>query len=390
VEEAVGFLSFRWTEERRGNQLAAIDQPSFREFIFDPKEETMGRRSCLSMGLMGVVILLVLAWTGGLFAQGTSAKEAEFYKGKTVDWIIPYKTGGGYDAWARAMQPFIGKITGATFVIRNIPGAGSLVGTNKLYTSDPNGLTIGILNGPGIMQAQLTNVQGVMYDLLKFTWLGRPTSEQRIICVSPKSKTKTVEAMKQAKEPVKFGAPGLGSSMFMDAALFAEALGIKIDLITGYETSEEVDLAIIRGELDAASGAFSSKIDVVKNGDMIAAAQFGNAKEADLANVPNVMDLPGLTGEGKQLLQLMVALNEVGRPMAAPPGMAPERAKFLEEVIKKTLEDPEFLQIAKKQQMDVMYLSAADLRKEMEKGVNLAPDVKKQLSEILAKYQPKK
>ena len=76
--------------------------------------------------------------------------------------------------------------------------------------------------------------------------------------------------------------------------------------------------------------------------------------------------------------------------MAAPPGMAPERAKFLEEVIKKTLEDPEFLQIAKKQQMDVMYLSAADLRKEMEKGVNLAPDVKKRLSEILAKYQPKK
>ena len=149
-------------------------------------------------------------------------------------------------------------------------------------------------------------------------------------------------------------------------------------------------MAIIRGELDAASGSFSSKIDVVKNGDMIAAAQFGNAKMADLANVPNVMDLPGVTEEGKGLLQLMVALNEVGRPMAAPPGMAPERAKFLEEAIKKTLEDPEFLQIAKKQQMDVMYLSAADLRKEMEKGINLAPDMKKRLSEILAKYQPKK
>jgi hypothetical protein len=79
VEEAVGFLSFRWTEERRGNQLAAIDQPSFREFIFDPKEETMGRKSCLSVGVMGIVLLLVLGWTGGLFAQGTSAKESEFY-----------------------------------------------------------------------------------------------------------------------------------------------------------------------------------------------------------------------------------------------------------------------------------------------------------------------
>jgi tripartite-type tricarboxylate transporter receptor subunit TctC len=336
-----------------------------------------------------VLFLTVLGWgmAGNVVAQ---SKEAEFYKGKTVDWIVPYKTGGGYDAWARVMQPFIGKITGSTFVVKNMPGAGSLVGTNKLYTADPNGLTIGILNGPGIIQAQLTNVSGVKYDLSKFTWLGRPTSEQRIFCVSPKSKYKTVEAMRQAKEPVKFGAPGLGSSMFMDGALFAEALGIKIDLVTGYETSEEVDLAIIRGELDAASGAFSSKIDTIKNGDMLAAAQFGNVKEPDLAKVPNVMDLPGLNEESKQLLQLMVDLNEAGRPIAAPPGLAPERAKFLEEAIKKTLDNPEFRQIAKKQQMEVIYLSAADLAKLMERSVNLSPDLKKRLTDVLAKYQPKK
>jgi tripartite-type tricarboxylate transporter receptor subunit TctC len=336
-----------------------------------------------------VLILTVLAWgmAGKLMAQ---SKEAEFYKGKTVDWIVPYKTGGGYDAWARVMQPFMGKITGATFVVKNMPGAGSLVGTNKLYTADPNGLTMGILNGPGIIQAQLTNVSGAKYDLMKFTWLGRPTAEQRIFCVSPKSKYKTVEAMRQAKEPLKFGAPGLGSSMFMDDALFAEALGIKIDLITGYETSEEVDLAIIRGELDAASGAFSSKIDAIKNGDMIAAVQFGNVKEPDLAKVPNVMDLPGLSEESKQLLGLMVDLNEAGRPIAAPPGLTPERAKFLEEAIKKTLDDPEFRQIAKKQQMEVIYLSAADLRKLMQRSIDLSPNLKNKLKEVLAKYQPKK
>jgi tripartite-type tricarboxylate transporter receptor subunit TctC len=325
--------------------------------------------------------------TGFAWAQ---SKEAEFFKGKVIDFIVPYKTGGGYDVWARTMAPFLGKVTGATIVIKNMPGAGSLVGTNKLYVSDPNGLTIGILNGPGIVQAQLTEVSGVKFDLLKFTWLGRPTSEQRVVCVGAKSKYKTIDAMRQAKELVKFGAPGLGSSMFMDAALMAEALGIKIDLITGYETSEEVDLAIIRGELDAAAGSFSSKIDMVKNGDMIAMAHFGNVKEADLANVPHLANLPGLSSESKQLIDLMVAMNESGRPIAAPPGLAPERAKFLEEAIKKSLDDPEFVQLAKKQQMEIIYLNGADLRKEIEQGVHLSPALKKKFVDIVGKYQPKK
>jgi len=326
----------------------------------------------------------------GVGVVQAQSKEAEFYKGKVIDFIVPYKTGGGYDVWARAMSPFLGKVTGATFVIKNMPGAGSLVGTNRLYVADPNGLTIGILNGPGIVQAQLTEVSGVKFDLLKFTWLGRPTSEQRVVCVGTKSKYKTIEAMRQAKELVKFGAPGLGSSMFMDAALMAEALGIKIDLITGYETSEEVDLAIIRGELDAATGSFSSKIDMVKNGDMIAVTHFGSVKEPDLANVPNLAVLPGLSSESKQMIDLMVAMNESGRPIAAPPGLAPERVKFLEEAIKKSLDDPEFVQLAKKQQMEIIYLNGADLRKEIEQGVNLSPVLKKKFVDIVSKYQPKK
>jgi tripartite-type tricarboxylate transporter receptor subunit TctC len=86
----------------------------------------------------------------------------------------------------------------------------------------------------------------------------------------------------------------------------------------------------------------------------------------------------------------MVDLNEAGRPIAAPPGLAPERARFLEEAIKKTLDNPEFRQIAKKQQMEVIYLSAADLAKLMERSVNLSPDLKKRLTDVLAKYQPKK
>jgi tripartite-type tricarboxylate transporter receptor subunit TctC len=338
--------------------------------------------------LVVAVLLIILGGREPIY--GASSKEADFYKGKVVDCIVPYRTGGGYDNWVRAISLFFGRYTGATLVAKNTPGAGGLVGTNKLYTADRNGLTIGILNGPGLVQAQLTEMSGVKFDLLKFTWLGRLTSEQKIICVGSKSKYKTIEAMQQSSKPVKFGAPGIGSSMFMEAALVAEALGIKMDLIMGYETSEEVDLAVIRGELDAATGSFSSKIDMVKNGDMALVAQFGNVKEAELANVPNLANFPGMSGESKQLIELLVALGESGRPMAAPPGVNPERIKFLQEALKKIIGDPEFIQLTKKQSMDIIYMSPEELLKVIEKGVNLAPSQKNRFKEILAKYQPKK
>jgi tripartite-type tricarboxylate transporter receptor subunit TctC len=350
----------------------------------------MFKKTSGCIGFVVLVALLVLSLGERESALAGATKEADFYKGKVIDCIVPYRTGGGYDNWVRALSLFFTKYTGATLVTKNMPGAGGLVGTNKLYTSDTNGLTIGILNGPGLMQAQLTGIGGVKFDLLKFTWLGRLTSEQKVICVGSKSKFKTLEAMKQSARPIKFGAPGLGSSMFMEAALAAEALGLKIDLVTGYETSEEVDLAVIRGELDAATGSFSSKIDTVKNGDMALVAQFGDVKETDLTNVPNLGNLPGMSSEGKQLIELLVALGGSGRFMAGPPRANPERMKVLEEALKKTLEDPGFIQLAKKQQMDIIYLPPGGLLRIIEKGVYLSPGLKGKLQEILARYQPKK
>lgn len=322
--------------------------------------------------------------------QGATAREAEFYKGKSIECMVPYKTGGGYDAWIRLLSPFFKKYSGATLVIKNTPGAGSLVGTNKLYVADPNGLTIGILNGPGAMQAQLTGVSGVKYDLLKFTWLGRLTSEQRVICAGSKSKNKTIEAMRQAKEPIKFGASGVGSPTFLDLALIGQALGIKSDIITGYETMDEVDIAVMRGELDAALGSFSSKLSVINSGDMVAVAQYGNTKMAELEKVPNVARLPGLSEEGKQLINLVVTLLELGRPLVGPPGMVPGRARFLEEALKKSLQDPQFIPVAKKMGMEIMYLAPQEERKLVEGGLAIPVSLKKKVIDIMAKYQPAK
>jgi len=334
--------------------------------------------------VVALVALLILA--GGL-KTAQAAGVADFYKGKVVECIVPYKTGGGYDAWVRAISPFFKKYSGATMVISNVPGAGSLVGTNKIFFADPNGLTIGIVNGVGAMLAQLTDVRGVKYDLPKYTWLARLTAEERVIVAGMKSKFKSIDAMEKATTPVKIGAPGLGSSNFYEAALIMEALGVPIDLITGYETANEVSIAILRGEIDAATGSYSSVMDTVKSGDMVAVAHYGELKMPDLAKVPNVASLPIKTKDGKELLKIVFALNNVGRAMVAPPGLAADKQKFLEDVLKKCLDDPGFRTIAKKQDMEVVYLPGSKARELAQQGLGISPVMKAKLKEVMAKYQ---
>jgi len=336
----------------------------------------------------GILLVTVVFWFGIPSTNSHAAQSAaDFFKGKVIECIVPYKTGGGYDAWVRTIAPFFKKYAGATLIIKNVPGAGSLIGTNKIYISEPNGLTIGIINGPGSMQAQLTDVKGVKYDLAKFTWLARLTAEQRLIVAGAKSKFKSIEAMMNATTPVKFGAPGLGSSNFYEAILIAEALGIKIDMITGYETSNEVAIAILRGELDAATGSYSSVISAVQNGDMVAVAQYGDLKMPDIAKVPHVANLPVKRKDGKDLLSIVFALNDVGRAIVAPPGVPPDRAKFLEDALKKTLDDPNFRKIAEKQQMEIVYLPGAKAKQVAQKGLAISPALKKELLEVASKYQ---
>ncbi len=350
----------------------------------------MKRNIFLRGGLLPLILGMVWAMAltlAGTPVEGATTKEAEFYKGKVIECIVPYKTGGGYDAWVRSISPFFRKHSGATLVVKNTPGAGSLVGTNKLFKAEPNGLTIGILNGAGALQAQLTGVAGVKYDLLKYTWLGRLTSEQRVICAGAKSKFKTIEAMRQAAKPVKFGASGIGSPTFLDLSLIGQALGIPTDIITGYETMDEVDVAVLRGEIDAALGSYSSKMSVIDSGDVVAVAQYGHTKIPELKKVPDVAKLPGLTEEGKQLLRVVVTVLEAGRPIVGPPGLPSGRARFLEESLKKSLEDPGFIAIAKKQGMEILYMPPAEQRKLIAEGLSLSPALKKKVIDIMAKNQ---
>ena len=84
-------------------------------------------------------VILAAGLACALTVSGTRADEAEFFKGKTVKMIVGFGPGGGYDAYARMLAPYLTKRLGATVVVENQPGSGSLVSLNQLYSAPPNG-----------------------------------------------------------------------------------------------------------------------------------------------------------------------------------------------------------------------------------------------------------
>ena len=146
------------------------------------------------------------SFAGALIAVGLIASPAfaetgaDLYKGKTVTYIVPTEPGGGYDLYGRLVAEYMQKhLPGSTFVVKNVPGAGQLVGGNTIYASKPDGLTIGTFN-TGLIYKQLSGLEGVRFDLNKMSWIGKAASDPRVITVNSIVPVKTFKELRDYKQ----------------------------------------------------------------------------------------------------------------------------------------------------------------------------------------------
>ncbi len=171
------------------------------------------------MAAAGAAVLIGL-WSGAASAQ----EGAAFFDGKTVNYIVATDPGGGYDTNGRLVAEFMQKhLPGSTFVVQNMPGAGHLVGTNYIYASEPDGLTIGTFN-TGLIYSQLAGKDGIKFDLAKMSWIGKVASDPRVIVMSKQSGIESYEQLKNLKEPIKFAAAGAGSASTIEATMLINTL----------------------------------------------------------------------------------------------------------------------------------------------------------------------
>ena len=277
------------------------------------------------------VVAAPLAATGIAHAQ----QGAEFYKGKTVNYIIATAPGGGYDTYGRLVAEYMQKyLPGSTFVVKNMPGAGHLVGTNALYASRPDGLTLGTFN-TGLIYNQLMQIPAAKFDLTKMSWVGKAGSDPRVFAISASSPIKTWQDLVAHKQPVNFATAGVGSASYVETVMLGKALNLPLKLQTGYNGTED-QLAMRRGEIAGSIASRSSYDSFVGNKFGHYIAQIGG-KEKD---VPQLLDLVK-DEKSRALINLVQSQGDIARLTAGPPGIPADRLAALRDAFKKAMEDKE-------------------------------------------------
>lgn len=317
------------------------------------------------MGRSGMLQMAIGVFTALILFAGTAAADdvTDFYKGRGVSLVIGYSVGGGYDAYARLLARYIGKhIPGEPSIIaQQMTGAGSLRSANYIYSvAAKDGSVFGTFSrsmgiAPLFGQAD--------FDSRKFTWLGSVTDDNTTCVMSSVSPIKNWNDF--LSKPSKLGGLGADADPDIWALLYKNIFGAKLQLVTGYPGTNDVTLAMERGEVDGLCGLSWSTIktrhaDWLTNHSVNIIVQAALKKEPDMASVPLATELASKP-EQLQILKLLLASQAMARPFAAPPGIPQDRKQALIAAFDATMTDRDFLAEAQKLNFEVHPVSAATI-----------------------------
>src|SRR5215510_9987389 len=227
--------------------------------------------------------LLTIAAAFFLVPASAAPAPNEMFRGKTITYIVSTTAGGGYDTYGRMIARYMPKyLPGARMIVRNVPGAGNIIGANAIYTARPDGMTIGMFN-TGLIYNQLIGAQGMNFDIAKFSFLGKAATEARAVVLGTNSGFKSFDEMLKAKD-VKFATSGIGTASWFDTRILADALKLDIQLVNNF-SGNTAELSMRRGEVAGQIGTVESLEQFVKNGGGFYALEI-SGDEVHLPGVP--------------------------------------------------------------------------------------------------------
>jgi tripartite-type tricarboxylate transporter receptor subunit TctC len=309
----------------------------------------------MSWKAIGAVIALALA----VPAHAQSVED--FYRNRAITILVGFTAGGGYDLYARLLGRHMGRhVPGnPTIVVQNMPGAGSLKATQFVYSVAPKDGTVLATVSRGMVTEPLLN--DAKFDATKLSWLGSITSETSVCATWHTSPVKTWPDMFARDFTLGGSATGADPDTF--ALILRNLLGARVKLVTGYPGGNDINLAMERGEVEGRCGwswtsIKSQKTDWLRERKISLLAQFGMEKNADLPDVPLVLERAA-NDEQRQVLRLLIAGQFVGRPFFAPPELPSDRKAALRQAFDATMKDPEFLAEAGRLDMEISPIAAA-------------------------------
>lgn len=329
------------------------------------------RRSfCATLGLG-------LATAAGAMLPGRAHSDS-FYEGKTITLITSTGVGGSYDVMARAISRHMPRyIPGKpAMIVQNMPGAGNVLATNYMYNIAPkDGTAIAVVHAAMPLH-QAIDGRGVRYDASKFNWLGSPGSENEVIIARKSVGIRSIDDARA--KPVILGGTGEGSGLFIIPAAMNNVLGTKFKMVIGYKTSEDVNLAMQRGEVQARAFGYDSIVsqhpDWLRDKTIDIIAQAGVRRNKDLPDVPLLTEL-AKNETDREIMALISSPAALGQPYLAPPGIPADRLEILRQAFAATLKDKSFLEDAAKLNLAVDPMDADAVRAIVNKTISAPPEV---------------
>ena len=300
-----------------------------------------------SVKITAFCALLVVA----LLSPDNGFTQAPYYQGKTIKVIAGTAPGGIGDARVKSVVPFLRKyIPGnpSTHVEYMDGGGGRHVGNHMFRNARPDGLTIGAFSS-AVVSLNILGESGVMYDIDKFFYLGSPQSTSHLVFYTRKEAGLNSLEKLRTTSGVKVGGRTVGHSAYIAVRFFAYFLDLKDPkFIPGY-SAPELDVALLRGEVDArantATSVWKRNPDWVEKGLMDFHAILEVPKGLKF---PRFSQLPEIetfakSEKEKRLLTMSRVFRMTGSPYVMPPGTPKDLLEIVQEAMRKTLKDPEFL-----------------------------------------------
>ncbi len=320
------------------------------------------------------------ALMAGMAAPVSAASVAEFYKNKKIRLVLSTGPGGGYATYARLLMKHMGKYIPGNpgFLKQHRQGAGGLVAANWLYTKAPkDGSIFAMIHRGAISTLPIFGAKNILYDPTKFNWIGSMNASTSLCISWHTQKVKTFSDL--FDQPLIVGGIAVGSDTDIFPRIFNNIFGTKFKLITGYASGSAINLAVERGEVQGRCGWSWSSIKATKN-QWLTGKKINLLAQIALSKHPELPDLAlvskfATTKAQRDILELVLSPQAMGRPFLAPPGVPADRIKALQSAFDSAMLDKDLLADAKKRRVDINPLSGKGIEKLIKKIYAIPKDV---------------
>ncbi|OUU78518.1 MAG: hypothetical protein CBC38_07365 [Gammaproteobacteria bacterium TMED78] len=310
-----------------------------------------------------------------------------FFQGKTITILVGSGPGGVTDTSARIIGRYLEKyIDGSpTIIVKNMPGGGSVTMSNHIFRSAPkDGLVLGY-SLPAVLSVQLMEPNRAKYDGNQLNWIGSIIKSTNAISIKDSEYNNIEQLMRNGSLTI--GATGRASPTYQLTAMSKALLGLDINIITGYEGSSDITLAMDRGEVDGQGTAMDywsiARPEWLDNGTLTHLVHIGPRDNIRSPDSPHLKDLVSSTRD-KQLVDFLEIGINLGWPLFAPPGVPEDRLVVIRNAFANLSEDQEMQQaIFSTMGAKINYTSASELTEYTKIALNTEQSIINEAKNIL-------